>query len=79
MKKNQLFISFIYLICISPVKVKMARIQQSDKPLPITHQNDVTVAIKKDSETNTAYLRIIVNSKVQDFFDLIRLLNVDRV
>jgi hypothetical protein len=42
----------------------MVRIQWAGKDLPVTHKNDATVALLKDSETNSTYLRIAVNQKV---------------
>jgi len=45
----------------------MVRIQWSDKLQPVTHQNNVTVGILKDSETNIIYIRITVNEKVYSY------------
>ncbi len=49
---------------IRNVQVRMVRIQWTGKDLPITHKNDVTVALLKDPETDSTYLRIAVNQKV---------------
>ncbi|CAF0926063.1 unnamed protein product [Rotaria sordida] len=45
------------------VPVKMVRIQWSDKNHPITHKENVTIGMPKDTETNTTYLRIVVNQQ----------------
>ncbi len=58
-------------MCISNVQVKMVRIQWPDKKAPITHDNNVSVGIPKDPDTNSVYLRIAVNQKV--FFERIRI------
>jgi hypothetical protein len=42
----------------------MVRIQWAGKDLPVTHKNDATVALLKDPETDSTYLRIAVNQKV---------------
>ena len=62
--ENEILCSFICLVSISTVQVKMVRIQTPDRKQLITHTNTVTVGLLEDEENDIVYLRIGVNQKV---------------